>query len=125
MNSDRMRARGALGVAGALIVIGSAAASRGRAEDPAGTAPVPLPAGAVVLFDGKDTSRWVKRGTEQPAPWVVTSPPMKMSGNVATAVRTAVQCRGGWYFELFTSKAKSRAKPESRNQKSEPMTKTQ
>lgn len=31
----------------------------------------PVPADAVVLFDGTDLSHWVKRGTEEPAEWKV------------------------------------------------------
>jgi hypothetical protein len=30
-------------------------------------------------------------GTDIPAPWLVTSPPIKISGNVAAAVISAIQ----------------------------------
>jgi hypothetical protein len=88
MKIDRIgagRNRAWWAVAGMLIVIAGAAAARGRAEGKADPPPVPPVAGAVVLFDGKDTSHWVKRRTEQPAPWPVSDGVWQVKGgDIAT-----------------------------------------
>jgi len=48
----------------------------------------PAPKGAVVLFDGTDTSHWTKAGTGQPAPWQVSDGAMTVrGGSIATRDR--------------------------------------
>lgn len=51
-----------------------------------------IPADAVVLFDGKDMSEWVKRGTDEPVGWKVEN------GYVEVVPRTGDVCTK----ELFT-----------------------
>jgi hypothetical protein len=84
--SFRQVARGAAGslcALGALIAFGSLTL-RSRADD-AGPAPVPPVKGAVVLFDGTDTSRLVKRKTDQPIGWKVEGGALLVrGGDIAT-----------------------------------------
>ncbi len=46
-----------------------------------------IPADAIVLFDGKDLSQWVKRGTNEPAAWKVENGYMEVvpgTGDICT-----------------------------------------
>jgi hypothetical protein len=44
------------------------------------TASEPRPADASLLFDGRDTSQWVKAGTSEPVPWKVQKGCMEVRG---------------------------------------------
>jgi hypothetical protein len=73
-----------LGAAAALIGAGLVCGS-GRAQDEKSPPPVPPVKGAVVLFNGSDTSQWVRRGTDQPISWKVSDGAMTAGGgDIAT-----------------------------------------
>lgn len=47
----------------------------------------PVPADAIVLFDGKDLSNWIKRGSDEPAAWKVENGYMEVvpgTGDIRT-----------------------------------------
>lgn len=68
MNRRRLLAAGATaGVSG--LVLPGPAGSQGLDDVDAGT--VPAPRDAIVLFDGKDLSKWVNRKDGAPAGWMV------------------------------------------------------
>lgn len=74
------------GVAG-IAALGITASTRARTAD---TAPVPAPKDAILLFDGKDLSKWVSRKDGQAAGWKVQNGYMEVtpgSGDILTRDR--------------------------------------
>lgn len=63
-------------VAGAALALSIAHAGPGEVTE--GLAAPPR--GAEVLFDGRDTSRWVKAGSNQPVPWEIADGAMTVHG---------------------------------------------
>jgi hypothetical protein len=57
-----------------------------KPEDGKDVSPTPAPTGAIVLFDGKDLSKWVKTDGKTPAPWkLVEGGAMQVGGgNIMT-----------------------------------------
>src|SRR4051794_27252077 len=56
-------------LAAGLAIAALAPVQPATSSEPAPTRP-PLPS-AVVLFDGTDTSHWVRRGSMEPSPWKI------------------------------------------------------
>src|SRR5262245_50828735 len=86
MNDPRVirRLRRGGWVAGALLAAGTAAA-HSRAQQPAALSPGPPVKGAVVLFNGTDTSRLVRRRTQEPVRWKVEDGVLLVGGgDIAT-----------------------------------------
>src|SRR5437016_1886006 len=68
-----MQRRDLLAASAALCIpgLGMALRAAADAQDDVDAASVPAPRGAVVLFDGKDLSKWVNRKDDKPAGWKV------------------------------------------------------
>lgn len=65
--------RGArLAATAGLLLMACGASAPAASTAPADQGPIPPPPDAVVLFDGKDTSGWVHRGSAAPVRWKVS-----------------------------------------------------
>jgi hypothetical protein len=63
----------------ATALVGAGLSARG-AEAPAAESPVKAPAGAIVLFDGTDASKWVSVEGAKPCPWKIVDGAMEVNG---------------------------------------------
>jgi hypothetical protein len=82
-----MNRRSLLALGTGFTVPGLTLATRALAQDDADAPMIPAPAGAVVLFDGNDLSRWVSRKDRQAAGWKVENRYMEVtpgSGDIYT-----------------------------------------
>lgn len=79
-----------IGIAGTLLLAAGAAAI---AQEKGGIdTPAPPPPNAIVLFDGRDTSHWVRARTEQPISWPVADGAMTSRGGTIESKETFEDC---------------------------------
>jgi hypothetical protein len=77
---------------GGALCLAAGAAVIARAQGGDDTKPVPPPPNAIVLFDGRDPSHWVRQGTDRPSPWPVADGAMTSRGGTIESDLTFDDC---------------------------------